>query len=165
MSDRARQAFEIYSEGGTIVAALQKVRMKHRDFYAALRRDPELKREYLEIQEARADMMADENYALASADKIDDPRSARVQAEVRFKLAGFYDRRRFGERVQVEMEAGPSLTAALAAARGRLALPASNLAAGALSQPIDVEATYVDVATDKQSEDARPGEIPDVFAD
>jgi hypothetical protein len=51
----------------------------------------------------------------------------RVAADIKLKLAGFYDRPRFGEKIGVELEAGPNLAEALAAANRRAPLPLCDL--------------------------------------
>lgn len=150
LRQRALDVIALYAEGGTVRAARGQLGVRAADFYRALREHPDLKALYHDVQLAQADMLADE--ALAISDAEPDPRRARVKAEVRFKLAGFYDRARFGEKVQVEHEAGPSVVAAIEAARHRaLAAPGRHLEPVPNRQVIDITPTLAAPATDMQS--------------
>lgn len=167
MRDRIKRIFATYQEGGTIANAIRAEGMKNADYYRALREHTDLDIEYREIQKARADMMVDEAYDI-STDSTRGPQIARVQVDARIKIAGLYDRRRFGDKVQVELEAGPNITEAIEAGRRRLR-PSCDPA-----QIIDVEIEEVPQlteqrATDKQSavpqaKDASD-EVLDPFAD
>jgi hypothetical protein len=150
MRDKVLRAFEMYAEGGTIRAARDKLGIGGLAYYQCLRDNPDLKRLYYEIQEARADMMVDEAYAI-SMDSSLHPQAARVMADIRIKIAAAFDRKRFGEKVAVELDAGPNISEALAAARARTLRPPSDLAQIAAGQVIDITPTTLDATTDKQS--------------
>jgi hypothetical protein len=122
LADQVRHALEQYAEGGTIGEHLDQLNMRRGDFYAYLRANPAIKNAYHDIQAARADMMVDETYGLDCA----DPRSARVKAEIRLKIAALYDRPRFGDRVALDVQT-VDLTGALAEARTRTLRPPCDL--------------------------------------
>ena len=131
MRDLVLKVFEKYSEGGSIGAAIDSVNMKHGDFYKTKRQHPDLQALYLEIQMARADMMYDEAYAI-SEDVLDtelktDPRSARVAADIRMKIAAAFDRDRFGDNVKIDVRGTIDLSTALIEAKQRASQPGRNL--------------------------------------
>lgn len=157
MREKVLAALTLYAEGGTIRKARAAHKVSAQQFYDALEADPDLVARYRFIQKSRADMFADEVLELAEEGAATgaDPRHVRVAADVKLKLASFYDRPRFGEKIGVELEAGPNLAEALQAARQRVPLPQCDLA-----QVTDVEYRALpspahDDATDKQS-DAKP---------
>lgn len=146
--------FAIYAEGGTAKDAREQCSLTGTDFYKTLRQDAELETLYREIQRNRADMMVDEAYAL-STDTTILPQAARERSAIRVKIAGLYDRKRYGDKIQLEVDTGPSLTAAIDAARRRALQPPCDLA-----EPLEVEYRTIEPlieqrATDKQS-DAAP---------
>jgi hypothetical protein len=123
--EKVIKALEMYAEGGTKKAHLDALNMRHGDFYAVLRAHPELDQIYKDIQRDRADMMVDESYQLGT-DEMPDPRVARVRAEIRMKIAGMYDRKRFGEKVDLTIENRVDLRAVIAGVEAR-ALPWRDL--------------------------------------
>lgn len=149
-----RQIIETYAEGGTIAAAIDAhPHLKRGDFYLALRRNPDLKRLYHEVQTARADMMVDEAYQL-STDNSKNPQLARVQAEIRLKIAAFFDRPRFGDNLALQVEQTVSVAGALQAARARSLRPPTDRSAIKDAQVTDVAALPSPGSTDTQSEGA-----------
>lgn len=155
MRNKVLRAFELYSEGGSIGKHLDTVGLSRRDFYRTKRNDHELSAIYLEIQEARADMMVDEAYELGSDTSL-DPRAMRAMVEVRVKIAGMFDRKRFGDKIAVEHEIRPNLVAAIESGRSRAALPSRDLHPIIDVQAIDITPMLASSATDMQSEE---GEI------
>lgn len=143
-------ALAAYAEGGTLKTAVKGAGLCQADFYGFLRNRPDVKSRYYAIQQDRADMMIDEAYEISTDDEI-DPRRARVQAETRIKIAGKFDRARFGEHVDVNHTATIDLGAALAAAKSRVALPQRDLATLPSQQVIDVTPLPAMGATDTQS--------------
>lgn len=136
-----REKFEIalaaYAEGGTVKSALKSAGIASGDFYKYMASNPQDKARYYAVQEARADMMMDEAYALSTDDEK-DPRRARVQAEIRMKIAATYDRARFGDRVDVNVRGQVDMIAALADARARVTRPTTDPA------PV-IAADYVEI--------------------
>lgn len=126
--------------------------LKGRDFYQLLREEPALKERYYSIQQDRADMMFDEAYQIGT-DNDKDPRIARVQADIRMKIGAAYDRKRFGEKIGVELDAGPNLVEALQAARKRIALPLCDPAPTLEAEYSVIPDESVERATDIQSDE------------
>lgn len=147
MRDKVLAAIAMYAEGGSIGQHLDAIGLSRADFYSFKRKNPELHTLYLEVQEARADMMVDEAYVLGT-DKELNPQVARVQAEIRLKIAAAFDRRRFGERVALETEVKVSLTQALEDARARALRPPCDPA-----NIIDAEYTAITDASHSQTSD------------
>lgn len=119
-----RNVLELYAEGGTVKEHLNTHNIKHGHFYAYLRANPEVKSTYHDIQESRADMMVDETYGLDCS----DPRAARVKADIRLKIAALYDRRRFGDRIDLNVTGQVDITGALTEAQTRSLRPMRDLA-------------------------------------
>lgn len=148
--NKVLSAFKQYAEGGTLRDALAAQGMASGDFYKTLRVEPELKGLYHEIQEGRADMAYDEMYSLASTD-MENPHAARVKSQILERIAAAYDRKRFGEKLDVSHEAGPSLTAAIEAARLRSLQPPCDLGATVDAEFRMIEPPNARDATDCQS--------------
>lgn len=150
MRDKVLEIFRRYAEGGSVQAARDAVGLCGRDFYRTLRDHPDLKEEYHRIQEDRGDMMIDESYVLSTDGQI-DPHVARVQADIKMKVAGKFAPQRFGDRVALQVEAGPSLVSALELAKTRALLPSRDPAPALTAQVIDVESETVSQSRDTQS--------------
>ncbi|MBS4046558.1 MAG: hypothetical protein KG075_09480 [Alphaproteobacteria bacterium] len=143
-------AFQIYAEGGTIKRAVGEQKISNLQFYQGLDAHQDLKALYYQIQAYRADMMADEAYELSTDTSI-TPQQARERASIRLKIAGLYDRSRFGEKVDITMTGQVDITAALLEARNRSGRPVSDLVSTAVPQVLDVLALPVREATDKET--------------
>lgn len=162
MRDKVLAVLAIYAEGGTMRAARGNG-ITGRDFYKTLRDNPDVDDLYREIQRNRADMMVDEAYALSDDDEL-LPQAARERSAIRLKIAGLYDRKRYGEKIGIELDAGPNLVEAIEAAKRRVLPPPRDL-----SQTIDAEYTALEPpnaqgATDKQSDEPAPAaQAPDIF--
>jgi hypothetical protein len=120
-------AFAVYSEGGKIRDAVETQGLTNMQFYAAMRAQPDLATMYHEIQESRADMMYDEAYGISTDTSI-HPSAAREMAAIRMRIAQAYDRKRFGDRVGVDVAGTLDISAAIAEARNRLERPPCDLA-------------------------------------
>lgn len=161
MRDKVLAVLAVYAEGGTMKIA--RGDMRGRDFYKTLRDNPDIDDLYREIQRNRADMMVDEAYSL-SDDASLNPQAARERSAIRLKIAGLYDRKRYGEKVALEIDAGPNLVEAIEAAKRRVLPPPRDL-----SQTIDAEYTALEPsntqgATDTQSDEPAPAaQAPDIF--
>lgn len=154
MRDKVLRVFEMYAEGGTVGAAMDAVGISRRDFYRTMRQDPELKAIYYEIQEGRADMMYDEAYEIGTSEAV-NPQRARVQSEIRMKIAAAFDRKRFGEKVQLDVQGNVSVIGALEAARQRALPPPRDLGNVIEGQAIELPSLPEPQPTDKAS-GARP---------
>lgn len=166
-------------------SALEKLKVERSDFYGLLRDDPSLKQRYYAIQETRADMAYDEIYEISAqmsapptlVDGImcvpPDPRAARVAIEAKVKVAGAYDRKRFGERVDVGIGPSVDVLAAISEAKARLNRPQRDLPQIIDAQFTEIEPSAEARAPDKQSEVAgissiegsKPGAFVNPFDD
>jgi hypothetical protein len=158
MRDKVTQIIETYAEGGTLCDAIDATNMRRGDFYSTLRKYPELKQKYYEVQESRADMMVDEAYSV-SMDNDKHPGTARVQAEIRLKIAAAFDRKRFGEKVDMTIDQTISVGGALQAARARALQPRRNLAGVIDAEVTDIPQLSAPSTTDKKSDE--PAFVPD----
>lgn len=137
-----KQVLVKYSQGYSLVESLKLLGVLVSNFFYVLRANEELEREYYEVQRTKAELLID-NSLKSSADleinneNLPSAKIIKIKAEINTKIAGFYDRARFGERVHYEIDTGPNLTAALTAARTRASLPAAPIAQ--LEQAVDVE--------------------------
>lgn len=167
MRDKVIRAIEIYAEGGTMDAARKAVSINGLNFYRVLRENLEIKELYYEVQKARADMMYDEAYQISTDGSL-IPHAARVMAEIRMKIGQAYDRKRFGDKVAVEIDAGPNLQLALEAAKSRALLPTRDLVPITDAQYVEIAPQSSDEASDEQSAAAPyelPPGVPDPFDD
>lgn len=158
MSQAASQAIEIYAEGGSIHDARNAAGISGRDFYAALRADPQLQQRYYDTQTQRADMMVDEAYQI-SGDNEKPPGVARVQAEIKLKIAAAFDRKRFGEKVDMTIDQTLSVAGALEAAKARSLRPRRDLASIPDGEVTEIAQLLPPQATDKKSD--APTFVPD----
>lgn len=159
MRDKVLAAIALYAEGGSIGQHLDTIGLSRADFYGHKRKNPELQALYLEVQEARADMMVDEAYLLGT-DKDLNPQVARVQAEIRLKIAAAFDRRRFGERVQLDTEIKVSLTQAIEEGRRRALRPPCDPATILDAEYTMITDASTPKASDKQSEQPKKAGDP-----
>jgi hypothetical protein len=154
MRDKVLKLFETYAEGGSLGHALDKIGLSRMAFYKALRDDPSLKTLYYDIQASRADMMYDESYKI-SEDVLTvegtDPRSARVAADIRMKIAAAFDRDRFGDNVKVTHAGQIDISGALLEAKNRSLRPARDLQTISDAQYIELPSLLAAEPTDKQS--------------
>lgn len=159
--------FARYFAAGSLKDALKQERVNVSDFYDWLASNPSDETRYRDIQKARADILVSEAIDLGAGEFTNEVQisAARLRTQLRIKIAGFYDRRRYGEKVTHEIEAGPDLLAALDAARAR-ALPNRDLAQTIDAEFVAITAQDAQVTTDETSvfEDAAI-ETPDVFGD
>jgi hypothetical protein len=165
--DKILNALTQFAEGMTIRRAIGEQKISNLQFYQGLEAHPDLKVLYHQIQEYRADAMVDEAYELSTDENI-TPQQARERSQIRLKIAGLYDRKRFGERVDLSVSGQVDITAALLEARNRTGRPGSDLIAAPIDQAIEVQALPVSDATDKQTvapAKEAANELPDPFAD
>jgi peptide deformylase len=154
MRDKVLKMFETYAEGGSLGLALDKIGLSRMAFYKAMRDDPSLKSLYYDIQASRADMMYDESYKI-SEDVLTvegtDPRSARVAADIRMRIAAAFDRDRFGDNVKVTHAGQVDISGALLEARNRSLRPARDLPTISDAQYVELPTLSIADPTDKQS--------------
>lgn len=164
MRDKVLAVIEAYSAGGTIEKALAEVGISKTPFRRVLRQDPEVLALYEGAMRARSYVFQDDAFAVADAMGTDDgldPANARVKAEILLKLSGAANPDRFGQRTNVQIEAKPSIAAAIAAGKERAALPMRDPAPVIDTTYSEITNTYETTASDKQSDAApqQPGAI------
>lgn len=71
-------------------------------------------------------MMVDDALELSMVEGV-DPRLARVQSDIKLKIASHYDRRKFGEKIDVTVDQRVSISGALSEARARALRPGRDL--------------------------------------
>lgn len=150
MRDKVLAVIEAYAAGGTVSAALASVGIDKKPFYKLIRKDPEILALYEACNKVRAHVMLDEAYELGS-DKELDPRSVRVMAEIRMKLAALQNPDRFGDRVNVQHDVKPSIISAIEAGKQRALRPPSNLADIIDTTCTEIPTACAAQAADKQS--------------
>lgn len=141
MKQRVLSALEIYQEGGTVEDAVKKIGLAWSQFYKAVNSDPELKAKYLQIQENRADMYIDRLEKIPL--EVEDVRRARVLVDALVNKAKFYNRARFGDKVDVSVTGTVSLAGALAEAKARAIPPRDP------EKLIDAE--YIDITNENNA--------------
>ena len=184
MRNKVLAVFETFSEGCSIRKAREKHGLHPAHFYAAINSDQELKAQYLALKKSRGDMLMDRAAEIAwdcgqtrnplavelgTEKPPPDPRLARVAIDGLRAAAGVYDREQFGDKLALQIEAKPSITAAIEAGKQRASLPMRDLAQVTDAQVVDVTPQLVAHATDVKS-DAAPStpanpEFVDPFAD
>jgi hypothetical protein len=124
MSDLLRNKvlafFAAYAEGGSSRVARTAARINGEEFYRALQKHPDLNEQYERIQRQRADMMVDEAYEISMDDAL-SPQAARERATIRINIAKLYDRKRFGDKVDINVSGAIDVNAAIDAAHARIA--------------------------------------------
>jgi hypothetical protein len=147
--EKVKQALALYADGAPIASALFDAGLSQSIFYDVLAFNPSLETRYHELQRRRADIAVSKCYSIVEGE-ISDALKTRVRVNTLIKLAGFWDRRRYGEKTTVSHDVGPDLLAALTAARSR-ALPARDLALIEDAQYTPIPNNTAAETTDKQS--------------
>lgn len=150
MRDTILSIIKQYDEGGTLQAARDAHGITGTQWKVAMRDNPDLYALYIEAQKFRADMHYDEAYKI-STDATIHPSQARVQAEIRMKIAAAFDRARFGDNLKLEVDQTVSVSDALTAARQRALRPRRDLENVIDVQPADNPQLNAQGTTDKQS--------------
>lgn len=119
-------------------------------FRRALDSDPELSKQYERALELQGDVDAD-----AVVDVYDmepDPQRARAKSDAHRWRASVRNRRRYGAQIDVQIDAGPNLRAAMELATQRVDVrPISDQRAPALAQVIDAQYESIQEAPDYES--------------
>lgn len=147
--ERVIRTLELFAEGGSVQDHMKACGVNSRTFYGIVYKDNELDALYKEMKRGRADMNIDECYKISMNQELDSKR-ARVQAEILMKLAAFYDRPQYGEKVDVTVDQRVSVSAALSAARARALKPVRDLAG-----VIDAEIVQPQQLTDQRPIDSK----------
>lgn len=148
---QAVKAIDIYANTGTLKAALFAVGLEHRHFYRVLEQHTALQELYDDTQRMKASQLVDSALEMS----LDDSRCAKdmkARADIRLRIAAFYDRKKFGASNDLVLDAIPNLLAALTNANNRLpVLPMHDLATTITANYVDITDTNTHSATDKQS--------------
>lgn len=155
MRDRVLAAIATYQEGGTVQAALKHHRISWAQFYKCLKENSDVETEYRKVQTNRADMYVDSLEDVPT--EVEDVRRARVKLDALMAKAKFYDRARFGDKVDVNVNGTVSISGALEAAKSRALPPPRNLGKVIEGQCIELNSIPQGGAPDKVS-GARPVE-------
>lgn len=162
--EKVLAAFALYQEGGSLTDALTRMGLSNAAFYQTKLDYPDLHQKYLAIQETRADMGYDQIFQISekllhpgflpdgSMCEPIDPRSARVAIDAKIRMAAAFDRKRFGERVDVGIGPSVDVLAAISEAKARLNRPQRDLPQIIDAQFIEIEPNAEAQSPDKQSE-------------
>lgn len=150
MREKLLEVLKIYREGGTRRNAQKVAGMGTHDFYDTLRANPDLEELYYTIQKDKADDLVDEALEV-SMDDVAEPKRARVQIDGKMKIAAVYDRKRFGQQVDLTLDQRISIAAPLAAAKARLR-PLRDLGRATDAEVIEIPRLSDQRTSDKQSE-------------
>lgn len=159
---KVHNAIELIGQGKLIKQACAEVNISITAFREAVLSVRELASDYARAQEFRADMWADE--IIEISDTAEDQMKARNQIDARRWLASKHNQRRYGDRVELNVQQSISISDALTEARARLLRPVSD-------QPPVIDAQVVDIPrlngpepTDTVSDSAPEPLVPDIFS-
>lgn len=154
MRDKVLEAIEVYSAGGTIEKALQTVGISKTPFRRILREEPDIMAKYEAAMASRSYVFLDDAFAVADEMGTDsglDPANARVKTDILIKLAGAAHPDRFGNRVNVQHEIKPSISAAIEEGKQRALRPPCDPANVIDATFTEVTNTCLPSTADKQS--------------
>ena len=157
--NKISQVIGLILDGLSLRDALKKVGVKPFDFAETMRQDKAHAMAYARAVEIKADLMANEIVALADGDN--DPAKVRNQMQARQWLASKLYAKRYGERIDLNVQQTIDVSSTLAEARARL-LPIrdqSNIVDAEIKIPPTVTGKG---ETDKQS--AAPRAAPNIFS-
>lgn len=123
---KVMRVLDLFAEGGSLQDHMKATGVNSRTFYGHVYKDPELDSLYKDIKRGRADMNVDEAYR-TGMDSALDSKQARVRADILMKIAAFYDRQQFGDKIDMTIDQRVSVSAPLAAARARALRPGRDL--------------------------------------
>lgn len=124
--EKVMAVLDLFAEGGSIQDHMKAVGINSRTFYGHVYKNAELDSLYKDIKRGRADMNVDEAYR-TGMDSTLDSRRARVRSEILLKIAAFYDRQQFGDKIDVTVDQRVSISGALSEARARALRPGRDL--------------------------------------
>jgi len=152
---RANRVLDNYEEGMPLKRAAATAGMAWAQFFRAKRENQAIAARYKQLRYDRGAAHLHENESIAErilTGEIEDPRHARVAADINEGLAEKYAPDEFGARVNLQVDHNVSITAALTSARARALRPGCdpNIIEGVEYRaiPNDSEAR----SSDKQSE-------------
>lgn len=153
--DQATRCIELVADGALLPTAAETAGLSITAFMALLSEYPQLSQAYGRAQQSRAEVLAQEIIEIADGD--DDPQKARNRVQVRQWLASKFNPRKYGERLDVNIEQRIDISAVLAEARARVALPGSYQQLPEQADVPTLPAVSADSARDNKSQ-AEPSE-------
>lgn len=151
MRDKVLAAIELYAAGGTIERACELADVSNTPFRRLLREDSDVMAKYETAIRARSYVYHDDAYSVAAQLGTDEglnAQDARVKAEILMKLGGKINPDRFGDRVNVQHDIKPSITAAIQEGKQRALRPPCDPA-----HVIDAEYTVITDASQPETSD------------
>lgn len=132
------------------------------EFNWYLQKDREAAAAVARAMEFRADVLVDETISLA--DGGGDPAKVRNQILVRQWAAERYNRKKYGERIDLNVTQTVDVSATLAEARARIARPVRDQLSDEAAQVVDVQAKPVLSVVSVQEQPPAAPLVPDIFS-
>lgn len=143
--DQVNEILELMEDNRSISNALKLAKTKASAFFKALREYPDLQLQFDDVQSALSEQLVDE--MLQIADSEPDSNRARNRIHVRQWYASKMKPRKFGEKIDINMNQTVDLKGALAEARSRVIV--------AMAQPVINTARVLNNNTDIESVSAK----------
>ena len=148
--DRALLAISIYSDSGYLSDAFEKAGISRTEFYKVKKQYPRIADEYARARETKADHFADRVSRIV--DEELDPQRARMQVDGLKWLASVFNRREYGDKLDMNVAGTVDLNAALTLAQQRHLRHSGDSARIEDAQVIETLTLPAPCATDKESE-------------
>jgi hypothetical protein len=155
--DKIMEALDLYEAGRPLAGACRDVGIGVATIYERCKKSDVIKNRLEQSHELHGEAMVLESIEVADSEP--DPQRARVRMMARQWVASRVARKRWGDRVDIQVEQKVSITAALEAAEQRLRL-GSDLIIDGEAHVVEDKAQTVARSTDSQSD----SELPDPFA-
>ena len=149
--EKIKKALTLYATGGSLKDCCLEVGTNRVVIYEARKQYPIIDAAYQVARELRADLLADE--VVEISDTETNPHKARIRCEVRLKVAGFFNRKVYGEHVDMTVEGRVDMGLALMEAKQRLLKHLGEIQEIADGEVIDSTAQIEAGPTDNESVD------------
>lgn len=116
--EKVKKAIALYAVEGDLNACCAPFGLSRMTIYEARKQYPIIETEYRVARELRADSLADE--VVEISDTETNPHKARIRCEVRLKVAGFLNRKEYGEHIDMTVDGRVDMSLALTEARQRV---------------------------------------------
>lgn len=150
-NDVVDAAVEAVAGGASLTRAAADLGVKRQSLYAAIKRVGALDR-YEDAQRQAADTLAEEIIEISDTEK--DANRARVRVDSRKWLAGKFLPKKYGEKLDLNVNQAPDLLAAMTAARNRVF---------GKEQAEDAEIVQPDASRKGESDKLPAADVPDIF--
>jgi hypothetical protein len=154
---QAKQVLDKLFEGSTLKHILAEMGITSSAFHGKLNEDPSLASLYTRAQLARTENLVEEIVHISDTEP--DPNRARVRTDARKWYASKINAKKYGDRVDLNVNAMVDIGAALAAARAR-SLPPRDLKT--ITQPEPIEVTHVELNNAVGSQPIAPQPMPEL---